>query len=48
LLDRRSADGEAGAQDRDLLRDTMAPFVEMVRERLPVTRPRPPGPPRWS
>ena len=45
----RSYDGVASAEDGELLRVTMAPFVEMVRDRLPLTRPRPPDqPPRWS
>jgi streptomycin 3"-adenylyltransferase len=44
----RNYDGEATAHDVELLRTNMAPFVEMVRERLPVSEPRPPGPPRWS
>lgn len=45
----RSYDGTATPEDRELLRVAMPPFVEMVRERLPLARPRPPGqPPRWS
>jgi hypothetical protein len=44
----RAYDGEATPEDRAVLRDNMAPFVAMVRERLPPTGPRPPGPPRWS
>ena len=44
----RSYDGRATTADEELLRSNMAPFLEMVRERLPVTAPRPPGPPRWS
>jgi len=44
----RSYDGRASDHDRQLLRDSMGPFVAMVRERLPVTGPRPAGPPRWS
>jgi hypothetical protein len=44
----RSYDGEAGDADIELLRSNMALFVAMVRERLPITEPRPPGPPRWS
>ncbi len=44
----RSYDGEATDDDRELLRNAMPAFVAMVRERLPVTEPRPPGPPRWS
>jgi streptomycin 3"-adenylyltransferase len=44
----RAYDGEATAADNGLLRITMPPFVEMVRQRLPVTELRPPGPPRWS
>lgn len=41
-------DGLATAKDTDVLRDDMAPFVAMVRQRLPSTKPRRPGPPRWS
>lgn len=45
----RSYDGAASADDNELLRVTMPPFVEMVREQLPLTKPRPPGElPRWS
>jgi hypothetical protein len=44
----RAYDEEASPADRELLRDNMAPFVAMVRAHLPVTEPRPPGPPRWS
>lgn len=45
----RAYDGVATAEDNELLRVTMPPFVEMVRERLPLTKPRPPDqPPRWS
>jgi hypothetical protein len=44
----RAYDGEASAEDIDILGSTMAPFVEMVRGQLPATEPRPPGPPRWS
>ena len=44
----RSYDGQASAQDIALLRTNMAPFVEMVRQRLPIIEPRSPGPPRWS
>lgn len=44
----RAYDGEATDDDHELLRQAMPPFVAMVRERLPVTEPRPPGPPRWS
>jgi Domain of unknown function (DUF4111) len=44
----RSYDGEADDADVELLRLNMAPFVAMVRERLPISEPRPPGPPRWS
>jgi len=44
----RAYDDDASAADDALLARTMAPFVAMVRERLPVTGPRPPGPPRWS
>ncbi len=44
----RSYDGEADASDHELLQQTMAPFGEMVRDRFPVSEPRPPGPARWS
>jgi hypothetical protein len=44
----RSYDGDADDADVELLRSNMAPFVAMVRERLPITEARPPGPPRWS
>lgn len=44
----RAYDGEADAVDNELLRLTMPDFVAMVRERLRITEPRPPGPPRWS
>ncbi|HTW09834.1 MAG TPA: aminoglycoside adenylyltransferase domain-containing protein [Acidimicrobiales bacterium] len=44
----RTYDGAANDQDRELLRLQMGPFVEMVRQCLPVTQPRAPGPPRWS
>ena len=44
----RSYDGVANDEDRELLRLSMAPFVEMIRARLPITESRPPGPPRWS
>lgn len=44
----RAYDGMADDTDTELLRVNMGPFVEMVRDRLPVTEPRPPGPPRWS
>lgn len=44
----RSYDGVASGQDNEELRVTMAPFVEMVRQRLPARKSRPPRPPRWS
>jgi len=45
----RSYDGIATAEDNELLRVEMPSFVEMLRERLPLQRPRPPGePPRWG
>ena len=44
----RAYDGEADDTDNELLRVSMAPFVEMVRARLPAVEPRPSGPPRWS
>ncbi len=43
----RSYDGVASAEDNEILRETMPPFVDMVRERLP-TKQRRSGPPRWS
>ena len=43
----RAYDGQASAEDNEILRATMAPFVAMVRERLP-TKARRSGPPRWS
>ena len=44
----RSYDGSASVEDNEILRVTMAPFVEMVRERLPRTGQRRTGLPRWS
>lgn len=44
----RSYDGEGTAEDNEVLRVTMGPFVAMLRGRLPALQPRPPGPPRWS
>jgi hypothetical protein len=44
----RSYDGRASAEDEQLLAESMAPFVAMVRERVPIVEPRPDGPPRWS
>lgn len=45
----RAYDGVATAEDNELLRVTMPPFVEMVRDRLPLTKPSPPDQlPRWS
>lgn len=45
----RAYDGEATPQDAVVLRASMAPFVAMVREHLPLVDPRAPGePPRWS
>jgi len=44
----RAYDGAASEADNELLRVNMAPFIEMVRMRVPVTEERPPGPPRWS
>jgi len=44
----RSYDGGASPVDAETLRVTMAPFVAMVGERLPGSRSRPAGPPRWS
>ena len=45
----RAYDGKATAEDKALLEATMPPFVEMVRQKLPLTKPRPPGQlPRWG
>lgn len=44
----RSYDGEASTKDDEILRVTMAPFVEMVRQRVPRTNSRRTGLPRWS
>jgi hypothetical protein len=45
----RAYDGIATADDNELLRVMMPPFVAMVREHLPYTTPRPPDHvPRWS
>lgn len=45
----RAYDGEATSRDEAVLRQSMAPFVAMVRERLPLVEPRPEGePPRWG
>ena len=45
----RTYDGEGSDRDAEVLREAMAPFVEMVRERLPLLEPRAPGePPRWG
>ena len=45
----RAYDGDPTEHDEEVLREAMAPFVAMVRERLPLVEPRPPGqPPRWS
>lgn len=43
----RAYDGQSTAEDVDLLALEMAPFVAMVRERLPASRIRE-APPRWS
>jgi hypothetical protein len=43
----RSYDGKASAEENEVLRATMPPFVDMVRERLPAKQRRS-GPPRWS
>ncbi len=46
---RRAYTGEASDRDVALLATDMAPFVAFVRERLPLTEPRPDGElPRWS
>jgi len=45
----RASDGEATPEDEAALREAMAPFVAIVRERLPRAEPRPDGSePRWS
>jgi Domain of unknown function (DUF4111) len=45
----RTYDGHGTAEDAELLRASMGPFVVMVRERLPLVEPRAPGePPRWG
>ena len=45
----RAYDGEAGAEDNGLIASEMAPFVAMVRERLPSATPRGVDwEPRWS
>jgi Aminoglycoside adenylyltransferase, C-terminal domain len=44
----RSYGGAATAGDDETLRATMGPFVDMVRQRLPTTKPRRQRPPRWS
>ena len=43
----RSYDGAATAEDIEVLRVTMGPFIEMVRQSLPAKQRRS-GPPRWS
>jgi hypothetical protein len=42
---RRTYDGQGTSEDVDLIAREMAPFVAMVRERLPTARNKPP---RWS
>jgi len=45
----RTYDGEASSEDTDLIASEMAPFVAMVRERLPSATPRDADwQPRWS
>jgi hypothetical protein len=44
----RSYDGAASPEDTEILRVTMAPFVDLLRQRLPAADPHRPGPPRWS
>lgn len=45
----RAYEGQATSEDADLLASEMAPFVAMVRERLPTATPRDEaGQPRWS
>lgn len=44
----RSYDGTTSAEDNEMLHATMAPFVDIVRERLPKAKRHRPGPPRWS
>jgi hypothetical protein len=45
----RAYDAEETPRDAEVLREAMAAFVAMVRQRLPLVDPRAPGePPRWS
>jgi hypothetical protein len=45
----RCYDGVGTRRDEEVLRLAMAPFVALVRERLPLAEPRPVGePPRWG
>jgi hypothetical protein len=45
----RAYDGQASSDDADLLASEMAPFVAMVKERLPIAMPQDEaGQPRWS
>ena len=44
----RAYDGSAMSDDTDLLAREMAPFVAMVRDRLPTVTPRSDDAPRWS
>jgi aminoglycoside adenylyltransferase-like protein len=45
----RAYDGQASSDDADLLANEMAPFVAMVKERLPTAMPQDEaGQPRWS
>jgi hypothetical protein len=41
----RAYDAEARARDAEVLRETMAPFVAMVRQHLPLVDARGPGEP---
>src|SRR5262249_22479677 len=44
----RNYDRVADAHDVEVLRHDVPPFVAMVRAHVPITGPRPPGPPRWT
>ena len=44
----RAYDGMATSEDEERLASEMAPFVAMVRERLPAVTPRSDDAPRWS
>jgi hypothetical protein len=44
----RTYDGHDTDTDTEVLAATMPGFVAMVRDHVPITGPRPPGPPRWT